>query len=330
MNRLKVLITGGAGFIGLHLTRFLLEKGYEVTLCDDLSRATLEDEEFIQISRNPSVTWFRRDLTVASAWENLGPYYDFVYHLAAINGTSHFYNRPAEVLRVNLQTTLNLVQWASEKRCGKIVFASSSEVYASLFELAHLPIPTNESVPVGVTDLYNPRFSYAGSKIAGELLLLHSDLHACIVRYHNIYGPRMGFEHVIPSFCVRILHKEDPFPIYGGKHRRAFCYVQDAIRATHAVMENDETNRQIVNIGNDEQEIAIVDLAERLFQVTGYHPKAVLEKEAPEGAVLRRCPDLSKIRKWIGFQPEITLNEGLLRTWEWYRTKERLQLRGVS
>ncbi|MBI4436410.1 MAG: NAD-dependent epimerase/dehydratase family protein [Candidatus Omnitrophica bacterium] len=325
----KVLITGGAGFIGLHLARFLLEQGQEVTICDNLSRMAGEDEEFAELRRHPRLKWFQRDLTQISSWETLGEGYDFVYHLAAINGTSHFYTQPLQVLRVNLLTVLHLVDWASRARCGKILFASSSEVYASLTRVLPIPVPTDETVPGGVADFYNPRFSYAGSKMAGELLFIHSGLRMSIVRYHNVYGPRMGFEHVIPNFCTRLLQGEDPFPIFGTTYRRAFCYVSDAVRATQAVMENTKTDKQILNIGNDHEEIAMIDLARRLFEIAKRYPR-IKDEPAPPGAVERRCPDITKLKQIVGFQPQVDLDRGLRQTWEWYRTRSRLQLKGVS
>ena len=327
MSPPKVLITGGAGFIGLHLTRFLLEQGQEVTVCDNFSRTGREDEAFLELSRHPRLRGLKADLTQFSSWKDLGEGYDFVYHLAAINGTSHFYTRPLEVLQVNLQTTLHLINWVSKAKCGKLLFTSSSEVYASLAQWTPLPIPTGEAVPAGIADFYNPRFSYAGSKIAGELLLIHSGLPMSIVRYHNVYGPRMGFEHVIPNFCMRLLQGEEPFPIYGSGHRRAFCYITDAIQATQAVMENSKTDKQIVNIGNDEEEITMLELAGRLFELAHRHPR-VKEEEAPPGAVMRRCPDLTKLRQLVGFQPQVHLQEGLRQTWEWYRTNMPLLLKG--
>jgi len=128
----------------------------------------------------------------------------------------------------------------------------------------------------------------------------------------------MGFEHVIPQFVERIVKKENPFKIYGGQETRTFCYVDDAVRATQMVMEND-TNGQTIHIGRSDDEIAIMGMLKRLFSVIGVNPQIEV-LPAPEGSVMRRCPMTNKLRK-LGFKAEISLDEGLKRTYDWYKDK---------
>jgi nucleoside-diphosphate-sugar epimerase len=138
-----------------------------------------------------------------------------------------------------------------------------------------------------------------------------------IIRYHNIYGPRMGSEHVIPQFVERIVKKENPFRIFGGTQTRSFCYADDAIAATKLVMESSNTDGETIHIGRDDAEISISKLAENLFDISNFHPEIKMGKEA-EGTAMRRCPDITKLRK-LGFSPKIDLKVGLMKTYDWYR-----------
>ena len=127
----------------------------------------------------------------------------------------------------------------------------------------------------------------------------------------------MGNEHVIPQFIERIKKKENPFKIYGGTNTRAFCYIEDAVRATQLAMTSEETNGQIINIGRSDSVIPITNLATELFKVTGY--KAEIKQEpAPKGAAQRRCPDTTFLDK-LNFVPKVKLQEGLAKTYEWYK-----------
>jgi len=318
-----VLVTGGAGFIGFHLSRHLAGLNYEVTLCDNLWRGRLDDD-LQDLLNTRRVRFVKADLTEKHDLTKMEKNYDCVYHLAAINGTRHFYEIPHEVLRVNIVTLLNVLDWMTDTSCKKLVWLSSSETYAGLTTLMEFRIPTAENVPVGVDNVFNPRFSYAVSKIAGELLCINYsrayDLKVSIIRPHNIYGPRMGYEHVVPQFITRIIRKEDPFKIHGGDCSRSFCYVDDCVRAIRLAAESSETDGQIINIGNDKGETCILDLAMRMFDLFGFHPKVEV-LPAPEGSVKRRCPDIGKARELLGYETQVDLDEGLRETYRWYSKK---------
>jgi nucleoside-diphosphate-sugar epimerase len=279
------------------------------------------DNELKSLLELDNVTYINCDLTNPNDFDKLDTNYDYVYHLAAINGTKNFYEMPQKVLRVNVLSSINLLDWYIQTKCKKILFTSSSETYAGTMRTSGFSIPTPEDVPLCVDDILNPRWSYGGSKIIGELLFLNysrmNNFDMSIIRYHNIYGGRMGYDHVIPEFIVRLLKKEDPFKIFGSEETRAFCYIDDAIKATQLVMENANTNHEIINIGNDTEEISIMELAEKLYCITNNYPNLEL-MPAPLGSVQRRCPDLTKIKKLTGYEPMIDLNDGLKRTFEWY------------
>lgn len=317
----KVLITGGAGFIGYHLTRLLAGEDYEVTICDNLFRGKI-DSDLKELCEHGNVKFINCDLVERGELKKLEGEWDYIYHLAAINGTRYFYEIPHEVLRVNVLSLINLLEWARDAHAGKILFASSSEVYAGTARAFDLPVPTPENVCLTIDDVYNPRLSYAGSKIIGELFMINYsrayNLPITIVRYHNIYGPRMGYEHVIPGFCMRILGQENPFKIHGATETRAFCYIDDAIKATRKVAEVEGTSGEIIHVGNSDEEIKIIDLARRMFALSDFYP-TVESLPAPEGSVKRRQPDISKLVQLTGFRPQVSLNEGLLKTLEWYK-----------
>lgn len=323
---MKVLITGGAGFIGYHLANHLLKNTEaEIVLVDNLQRGKM-DEDFGELIKNPRIKFLTLDLTALASYEKLGSGYDHVYHLAAVNGTKLFYEIPHEVLRVNTLTLVYMLDWfVAHNREGKFCFTSSNEAYAGgLNAFGILPIPTPEKVPLVIEDPYNPRWSYAATKLVGELFVIHyakmNNFRALIVRPHNFYGPRAGYDHVIPEFCLRIINKVDPFPIYGSDDMRTFCYISDAVRAMAMLMDSPKTDNQpiqTVHIG-DSEEINMKELAEKLFKIAGWHPKSLDIKSSPAGSVKRRLADISKLQNLVGWKPEISLEDGLKKTYDWY------------
>ncbi|MEK6854748.1 MAG: NAD-dependent epimerase/dehydratase family protein [Nanoarchaeota archaeon] len=318
------LITGGAGFIGFHLAKSLANQNYNVTILDNFSRGQ-EDSEFRNLIDRENVTFVKADITKPETFELLNTNFDYVYHLAAINGTENFYNIPDKVLRVGIVGTLNILDWFVKQKKGKLLFSSSSEAYAGALKLLgeKFPIPTPENVPLVVDDPSNARWSYGASKILSEVAV-HSYAKAqnmknfSIIRYHNIYGPRMGFEHVIPQFIEKIV-KEGSLSVGVEDSTRTFCYVDDAVRATQLVMESESTNGDTIHVGRSDGEIKIIELAKKIFFIAGVNPR--IEFRPPrEGSVKRRCPDTTKLLN-LGFKPEIDLDEGLIRCFEWYKTK---------
>jgi nucleoside-diphosphate-sugar epimerase len=322
----KILITGGTGFIGFHLLRYLEQFGNNITIIDDLSRGR-RDKEFEDAIKQSNIRFIDADMTKKYFFKELGDYYDEIYHLAAVNGTKNFYNNPERVLEVNILSLMNMLDWINAVNCGKFLFTSSSEAYAGTiteYGGEYDYIPTKETIPLTINDVFNPRFSYGGSKLIGEILTINflraKNVPYSIVRYHNVYGPRMGFDHVIPEFCKKIFDRANPFPIFGMEETRAFCYVSDGVKATVAVMECEKTNQQIVHIGNGSEEIKILDMAFLLFKCADYKAKIEI-KESPAGSVKRRCPDISKLTSLTGFIPEVKLEQGLKITYNWYVNK---------
>ena len=318
----RILITGAAGFVGYHLaSKLSADPANELTLVDNFVRGR-EDAEFGQLLQRPNVKSVRADLTDPSALQQLGTGYDHVYHLAAIIGVSNVMERPYDVVRVNGLSTLNLLDWLRNGGGRKVLFSSTSEAYAWTQHFYPLPIPTPEDVPVALTDLRNARSSYAGSKIFGELAVTHGCVTAgkafVILRYHNVYGPRMGFEHVIPQLLQRALQGQDPLVVYSADHRRAFCYVADAVEATIAAMESETADGQTLNVGNEREEFTIGELAKMILQQIDLQPN-VVPQSAAHDPIVRRCPDMTRAGQVLGFVAPTTLQEGLARTIAWYR-----------
>jgi nucleoside-diphosphate-sugar epimerase len=307
----KVLVTGGRGFIGARLVRDLIAKAIEVRVVDDASRGGAELPTDVEVLNGD----VRDQALVRAACQGV----DAVAHLAAVQGTGNFYEIPDVVLDVNLRGVLNVAQACASEGVRRLVFSSSSEVYG-------IPVdfPTGESAPLIVPDPTNPRWSYGASKIAGELVVVHTaqrrGFEYVILRYHNVYGPAMGWDHVVPQFISRLLNNEE-FTVQGdGSQRRAFCYVDDAVPPTAAALTAPEAANGIFNVGNPVEEHSINELVAALERVSG---TTIRPRYVPfEGAgTKRRLPDVSRAEEVLGLRPIFALEEGLRRTYDWYASR---------
>lgn len=321
MTKRNILITGAAGFIGYHLAATLADDpDCTLTLVDNFRRGVM-DREFTELCNRSNVKFLSQDLLGDSAFAELGRDFDEVYHLAALLGVENVLRDPVAVLNVNTILTFKLLEWAISNGVRKILFSSTSEVYAWTQQFYTLPVPTPEDVPLSLTDLKNPRTTYAASKIFSELAVTHYLLKAnipfVIVRYHNVYGPRMGNDHVIPQLYHRAISGQDPLVVYSPQHIRAFCYVSDAVAATISSMRADSATNQTINIGNDQEQIAIESLARKILQYAKLAPR-IDPRPAANDPIARRCPDISKARTLLGYRPAVSLDEGLQKTLGWY------------
>ena len=313
----KILVTGGTGFIGSALVKRLLRDGHEVRVLDDNSRgatrrlqAELKDFELVTGDiRDPEV--------VDSALRGV----DVVHHLAYVNGTENFYKAPERVLEIAVKGMMNVIDGAIKNEVSEIFLASSSEVYQHPER-----IPTDEAVQLVVPDVMNPRFSYGGGKIICELLAINYGRkffdRICIYRPHNVYGPDMGWEHVIPQFVKRLhdLSVSQPngliqFQIQGdGSETRSFCYIEDFIDGV-ALLQSKGEHLSVYHIGTLE-EVRMNELAYLVAETIGRQINIVPGKLL-QGSVARRCPDISKIEA-LGYNPKALLREGVATTVDWY------------
>lgn len=313
----RVVVTGGGGFIGAYLVRRLVRDGWNVGVVDTMIRG--EAGRLAEVADD--IELFTCDVRNQEALEEAFAGAEVVMHLAAINGTENFYKRPELVLDVGLRGALAVVDAARNAGVPDLVVASSAEVYQT-----PSVVPTPETIALMLPDSLNPRYSYGGSKIATELIALNYGQdhyrQVQVFRPHNVYGPDMGYKHVIPQFIARAAAAGEappngraPFEIQGdGSQTRAFCYVDDVVEGVLTMYANGG-HREIFHVGNDE-EVSIHDLAMRVAGVVGVEVEIQSTEEAA-GGTQRRCPDISKIRR-LGYRPAVDLDEGLNRTAHWY------------
>ena len=317
----KVLIIGGGGFIGSNIARYLLlNRDYKVDVIDNFSRSASGKAPLLdEFHDSETLEIFNADLTHLANFDVLDRDYDYVFMLAAMVGVDKVNAVPHEVIRVNSLLVLNTLEWLRASNCGRVVFSSTSETYAGTIEAFGYDVPTSESVPLTIEDVSHPRFTYAITKMLGESGFINyarqGYFDAVVVRYHNVYGPMMGFRHVIPHLVERFQKNESPFLIYGHDQTRSFNFIDDAVLGTVLAVEKG-TNKEIYHIG-DSDEISIETLTKFVGQQLNYEGEYEYAPTFP-GSVSRRCPDISKAIKDLGYIPQIDWQTGLKKTIQWY------------
>lgn len=316
----KVLLLGGAGFIGYNITKYLAEnRDYSITIADNFARGK-QDDLFNELVNKHNIKVVPGDYTDPKAFDTLDNEYDQVYMLASVVGVDNANSIPHEIIRINTALIYNTLEWIRRARIGKVLFTSTSECYAGTIDAFGYTIPTPEEVPLCIEDIGHPRFTYAVTKMLGESGFLNYgrmlNIDVTIVRYHNVYGPRMGFKHVIPHLAIRFRKGETPFKVYGHDQTRAFCYITDAVKGTVLAMEQPNTNGEIYHIGTQE-EITIGELIHYTGELMGFRGEYENAPTYP-GSVSRRCPDITKARTQLGYEPEVNWRDGLKQTITWY------------
>jgi len=301
-DRKLVLVTGGNGYV----CYYLFQKLSEISEYKVFSLDTQHDPKKI----TTNVEYLTCDLTKSNQVLEL-PEFEMIFHLAAVNGTQRFYTEPWSVFYNSLVSTINLIdRFKASTRLNRFVYTSSSEVYADRFLHKDFDSRSNESIGVGFDDVLNPRWSYGGAKLAGEIAL-NSASHEhkipfTILRYHNVYGPGMGPNHVIPDFIAR--GRKGIFSLAGSENVRSFIYISDAIEATILASFSESTFGKIVHIGNEDP-VSMMELAKLIMQIAGWSGKILVEN-APSGSTSFRCPDVGFLRK-LGFSSSIDLASGI-------------------
>lgn len=317
----KVLILGGAGFIGYNIVRYLAEnRNYELTIADDFSSGS-NDDDLKSLCSKYAVRLVAADFSKPESFKKLESHYDDVYVFAAVVGVNRCIEEPDEVIRINTAITLHTVEWFRTAQPRRVLFASSSENYAAATDVFQYPVPTGEAVPLCIADTRHPRFTYAVTKILGEAAFFaygqRLGIHTTVVRYQNIYGPRMGFKHAIPHIIERMYRGENPVKIYGPDQTRAFCFCSDGAEGTVLALENDASDQQVYHIGNGD-EITIEALTRSIGAAMGYTGPYENAPTYP-GSVSRRCPDITKARQELNYSPKVLLDEGIQKTVDWYK-----------
>jgi nucleoside-diphosphate-sugar epimerase len=317
MSAERILVTGGSGFIGSGLVKALVKAGAQVRVLDDNSRG--RPRRLTEVEND--IEFIGGDIRDADAVTRAAKGMDEVHHLAFVNGTEFFYSQPDLVLDVGVRGMINVIDACRAHNVGKLILASSSEVYQTPPQ-----IPTDETAPLSVPDVLNPRYSYGGGKLISELMAINFGRkyfeRVLIFRPHNVYGPDMGWEHVVPQFALRLkalAGKQQQgtlrFDIQGtGEETRSFCFVDDLVAGVMVMREKGE-HLGIYHVGTTE-EVAIADVARRIAAEAGREIEIVPGKLAA-GGTPRRCPDISKL-SGLGYKPRVPLDEGLKPTLEWY------------
>lgn len=315
----KFLVTGAAGFLGFALAKSLADDASnEVVIVDNFVRGE-SDEAYEALRARANVRAFNVDLCYLDAVRALPTDVDVVFHLAALNGTQNFYERPFEVVRCCTLPTMHLLEvYGPSKKLRRFVYAGTSEAYAAVVTLFGWEVPTAENVPLGIEDVFNVRWSYGGSKMHGEVAAVAAQAHfkfpITIIRYHNAYGPRMGDKHVVPDFLNRA--RRGVYELNGFEDTRSFIFVDDAVRATIALSEASGAAGEIVNVGGD-QEVRMDDLARMIMEESGLVGEIVMNP-SPPGSVKRRAPKLDKLKRLTGYTPRVSLRDGLRETAKYY------------
>ena len=318
----RYLVTGAAGFLGFHLTRALAKRSdIEVVAVDSFVRGE-RDDHFARLMALPNVRFVEADLSDKDQVGSLSDDVDIVFHLAALNGTQNFYERPLDVIRCCTLPTMLLAEKYGKVGVGRFVYAGTSESYASTVTRFNWPVPTAEDVPLSIDDVTNPRWSYAISKMHGEVVTAQAsrafNVPFSIIRYHNAYGPRMGDKHVVPDFYARM--RQERFELFGHEDTRSFLYVDDAIRATILVAETSVCANEIINIGGI-REITMLELGRAMMAGRGVSGEIILH-DSPAGSVKRRVPVVDKLVRLTGFSEQVSLEDGLAATARFYLDDE--------
>lgn len=315
---MKILITGGAGFLGSHLTDALLGEGHDVTILDIVS-----DLKVRHHLKNPRFHYLRDSVLNTEILESLILKADLVYHLAAVVGVEHYVADPYEVLNVNINGTQAVLKLAY-KHNRKVVFSSTSEVYG---RNPRVPFCEDDDRVLGSTRI--DRWCYSTSKAAAEHFCFayhRLGLPVVVLRYFNVYGPRLDkidVGRVITIFMGQVL-RGDPVTVIGdGSQTRCFTYIDDVIRATVEAGMNDRAVGEIFNVGSD-VETSILELAETMIRIAGSPSKIVfVPQEAVYGEsyedVPRRVPCVKRTREILGVEAETPLEKGLRQTIDWFK-----------
>lgn len=304
---MKAIITGGAGFLGSHLVDKLIERGDQVLAIDNLLTGDLKNLDHLK--DNPNITFLNQDV---SEFFQTDFEADEIYHLASpaspnLNSAKSYHALPFETMMVNSQGTWYMAQLAQHKG-AKFLFASTSEVYGDPIE--H---PQKESYR-GNVSATGPRSVYDESKRFGETItaafVRSSQLDGRIIRIFNTFGPRMSSDgRVVIEFAQAALQNK-PFPVFGdGKQTRSFCYVSDLIEGIILAMEKG-IKGEVYNLGNP-NEFTILELAQIVKNITNSRSESKSVEELPEDDPMQRCPDITKAKQQLGWEPKIELEEGL-------------------
>jgi UDP-glucuronate decarboxylase len=299
----RIVVSGGAGFIGSHLCDSLLAQGHEVIAVDNLFTGTKRNIH--HMLSNPNFEFVRHDVTESIMLEC-----DQVYHLACPASPVHYQYNPIKTIKTNVTGTINMLGVAKRTH-ARFLLASTSEVYGDPLQHPQVETYWGNVNPIGPRSCYDE-----GKRVAETLTVNYKDqghVDTRIVRIFNTFGPRMLFNdgRVVSNFIVQALKGED-ITVYGeGQQTRSFCYVDDLVRGIMATMNKDGFHGP-VNLGNP-NEMTILELAKRIIELTGSSSK-IVRRPLPQDDPTRRQPDITIAKRELGWNPKVDLDEGLKKT----------------
>jgi nucleoside-diphosphate-sugar epimerase len=287
-NSKRILVTGAAGLIGRELCKQLLAQGHTVVGIDNNQRFP----DYV-----PEFSYLQEDIiTYISSLPND---FDYIYHMAAINGTTAFYDFPNQVLINNTLADLVVFRYAETNLNCKLIYAGSSEVIAGSER-----IPTAETSNITIENIHNPRWSYRLPKVLAENYLANSSINYLIVRFFNVFSENAGKGHFVRDIIDKM--NCGVFELEGADETRAFCYVTDAIDALINIV--DSANNEVINIGSEE-EITVLTAADIIANELGFKDHTWINKTGREGSSKRRCPDITKLKQYYpSFSPRTFAN----------------------
>lgn len=311
----KVLVTGGAGFIGSHLCKSLLDDGYKVICLDNL--ITGSEKNIESLYNNPNFNFVNMDVCSLQSRDQQQLSSDYVFHLASPASPIDYQNFPEETLLVNSTGTLKMLSLSKEMN-AKFLFASTSETYGDPLE--H---PQKESYR-GNVNTFGPRACYDESKRLGEtatyIYLDKHNLDVRIIRIFNTYGPQMQKDdgRVVSNFINWATKNENILIDGDGSQTRSFCFVSDLVDGIKKAMFTDGTKGEIINLGNPD-EFTIKELADEVIKLTSSKSEIIYSKEFRPDDPMKRKPDITKAKNILDWEPKIKLEEGLQKTIEYYQ-----------
>jgi UDP-glucose 4-epimerase len=316
----RVLVTGGAGFIGSHLCHALLQRGFRVACLDNFSTGKGSNIEFLRKNRNFSyyAVDVNKKLILEKAFQTVRP--NYVFHYAATVGVKRVLEDQFAPLE-DIEGIKNILYLSLRNKVKKVIYASSSEVYG---ESPQLPQKEN--------GILNPLLSYGAVKLIGEhfcqAYYKKYGLPTCALRFFNVYGPRQegsDYGFVVSIFINQVLRGERPTVFGDGLQTRDFTYVSDNVNAALLAMMSEKADGQIFNVGT-EKCTSILNLALKIIKISGKSLTPEFLPERSEFEITHRLPDVSKIKKALGFKAKIDLEKGLQKTIEYYNTRKRREL----
>ena len=304
---MKILVTGGTGFIGSHLCQKLLEQGHYVICLDNNFTGSMDNIKHLRSNLN--FEFIRHDITHPITLE-----IDQIYHLACPASPDAYQYNPIKTIKTNVMGTINVLGLAKRTK-ARVLLSSTSEVYGDPEISPQVEEYWGNVNPIGIRSCYDE-----GKRIAETLMVEYNKVHNVsirIARIFNTYGPNMDKDdgRVVSNFLNQVIDNKD-ITIYGqGEQTRSFCYIDDMVNGLIKLMNNEETNGPI-NLGNP-YEITIRELAEKIIELTKSESK-IIYQELPKDDPMKRKPDITKANKYLSWKPEYSLEEGLLKTYNYF------------